>query len=119
MARPGVRQALEPYRRMRAADGIVKECTTLETAARWRVRSEPVFSGAYIRKWQRSGLARPSNLGETLACIDAISAMADAIGDARLQKTLGGFRLLDPCTPRGVAATQKRTGGRPSSSSRG
>jgi hypothetical protein len=86
---------LEPFRRMRAIDGIAKECATLETGARWRVRGEPVFSDAYIRKWAAIRLGQTlSNLAETLACIDAMSAMAGAIGDGRLQKTLGAFGRL-------------------------
>jgi hypothetical protein len=31
---------LEPFARVRTAEGIVKECATIEAGARWRVRGE-------------------------------------------------------------------------------
>lgn len=99
---------LEPFHRMRGVEGIAKECATVETSARWRVRGDPVFGGAYIRKWSAIRLGQTlSNLDETLDGIDAMSAMANAIGDTRLQKTLLAFGRLTRARRAGLPPPKK------------
>lgn len=99
---------LEPFARAHAAEGIVKECATIEVAALWQVRGEAVFSGRFVRHWAAIRLGQTlSTLGETLDCIDAISGMAAKTGDTRLRKTVEAFGRLTRARRAGLQPPKK------------
>lgn len=99
---------LEPFRRSRVVEGIAKECATIETGALWRIRGEPLFTEAYIRHWAAIRLGKTlSHLQETLECIDAMVAMADALRDGRLGKSLEAFGRLARARRAGLQPPKK------------
>lgn len=87
---------LEPIRRARVSADVTKECATVETAARWRVDGEPVFSQPYVRRWSaiRLGQTRSGDLRVTLQVISTMSEMAGRIADNELQRALESYGRL-------------------------
>jgi hypothetical protein len=87
---------LNPFGTARISSGIAKEAATVEAAARWRVRGELVFSGAYVRHWAaiRMGMTLKGDLRVTLAVVAALAGMADCIGDTKLRQTLEAYGRL-------------------------
>lgn len=87
---------LEPFCHTRVSVDIAKECATVETAARWKVGGEPVFSQPYVRRWSaiRLGQTLSGDLRITLQVISTMSEMAGRIGDNKLQRALESYGRL-------------------------
>ena len=99
---------LEPLRRVGRTDGILKECATVEVAALWRIGSAPVFNEAYVRHWAAIRLGQTlDDLRGTLACVDAVTNLASAVGDKQLRKTAEAFGRLTRARMAGLQPPKK------------
>jgi hypothetical protein len=99
---------LQPLRTFGAASGIERECATVESAARWKLRGGAVLGRSDVRRWSamRVGTTLDGDRRVTLDVLDKLAQMAKRLGDGRLRQTLDAFGRFIRAPLAGLAPPQ-------------